>query len=120
MSEVTREDLEALRRDLTSALRDARDAATPRERQEARQEVADLDGELRRLGLSRDDLEKLREEKEYQRYKGFEERRQAEREAEEKARREQEEADAEAERERAEQEAADAKKRDGLGGRRNR
>ena len=119
MSEVTREDLDALRRDLTSALRDVKDAATPRERQEARQEVADLDAELRRLGLSRDDLEKLREEKEYQRYKGFEERRQAEREQEEKARREQEEADAAAQAEREAAEAAE-KKRDGLGGRRNR
>lgn len=117
MSEVTREDLDALRRDFTNALRDLKDAATPRERQDARQEIASLDEELRRYGISREDLDRLKDEKEYQRYKSFEDRRQKEREAEEKSKREQEEADAQAQADR-EAEEKKEQERDGLGGRR--
>lgn len=86
MSEVTAEDLSAIRRELRD-LREAQEklaaAKTPAAKEEAREDVReakdDLDAELRRRGLSRADLDELQESKEYERFKARQERLEAER-----------------------------------------
>lgn len=128
MSEVTAEDLAAIRAEqaeLKEAMQRLAEAKTEPDRAAARADVRDaresIDDELRRRGLTRADLDKLASEKEYEKFKGFEERRARERE-EEEARAAAEEAARIA----AEEAEAAAKKGgkkagafDGLGGRRN-
>lgn len=87
MSEVSAEDMAALRKelaDLREAQRRLEDAKTPAAKEAAREDVreakSDLDDELRSRGLSRSDLDRLQEEKEYEKFKGREERLRKERE----------------------------------------
>lgn len=92
MSEAaTAEDIAAIRkelRDLQAAQERLAEAKTPAAKADAREDVRDakddLDDELRRRGLSRSDLDKLQEEKEFERHKAREDRLRTEREAEEK------------------------------------
>lgn len=123
LSEITREEFDSIRRgqeELRDAIRRLDTARTPEAQRDARADVrdarADLDTELRRRGLSEADLDKLQDEKEYEKFKARQARLDQERE-EEAAKKA--EADAKAEEERLAKEAEE-KKRDGLGGRRNR
>lgn len=89
--------LKKLERELEEARQDLREAKTPAQRRDAEEDVrearADLKSELSRRGLTESDLDKLQEDKEYERFKGREERLRKERE-EEEARRAQDDDDA--------------------------
>ena len=82
---VSKADFEALRQmiDATNkAVMDLSEASTAREKEEGKEEVRVREMDERemakKLGISLDDVSKIREEREYERYKKFEERRAAE------------------------------------------
>lgn len=82
---VSKADFEALRKaiDATNkAVAELAEASTAREKEEGKEEVRvrEMDEKemAKKLGISLDDVAHIREEREYERYKKFEERRQAE------------------------------------------
>lgn len=94
LSEITAEDVAAIRREqreLKEALARLEAASTPKQKADAREDVrdarADLDAELKSRGLTREDLDKLQEEKEYERFKTRQDRLESEKAAERKAKR---------------------------------